>query len=126
MIKKLEKAIWLSLFLPYFAQAQGSRGNPDAIIPNRSVFGSILPGNPNDTFGGFLSYLIMLVLGLAGLIAVTMIIWSGFRYITARGDDKVVGDAKKTLLNAIIGLVIIILSYTIVAIVSNAAFGRVR
>lgn len=126
MIKK-KLIAWLTFlwFLPATVLAQ-HQGNPSAIIPNSSVFGNILPGDSNDTAGWWIGVIIRMVLSIAGLVAVALIIWGGFRYITARGDDKVVGEAKKTITNALIGLVIIILSYVIVTVVTNAAFGNVR
>jgi hypothetical protein len=76
-------------------------------------------------FADILSSVIQLFLGLCGLIALGYIILGGYELITAQGNDKSVESGKKTLTNAIIGLVIIILSYVIVSIVINAAFGRV-
>ena len=43
----------------------------------------------------------------AGIIAVIMLIVGGFRYITGSGSDQAVAAAKKTILYAIIGLVIV-------------------
>lgn len=73
-----------------------------------------------------LSNIIILVLGFAGLIALVYIIIGGYQIATARGNTTQADAGKKTLTNAIIGLVIIILSYTIISIVVNAAFGYVR
>jgi hypothetical protein len=41
-----------------------------------------------------------------GVIAVIMVMVSGFRYITAGGDSGKVASAKNTLIYAIVGLVI--------------------
>ncbi len=54
---------------------------------------------------------------IAAIAAVLMIIYGGFLYLTARGNDAQAKDGRKTLVNALIGLVIIILSYMIVQIV---------
>jgi hypothetical protein len=79
----------------------------------------------SNTFASLLAYLIQLVLGLVGLLAMAFIILGGFQYITARGDEERSSAGKKTLTNAIIGLVIVILSYTMIAVVINALFGRI-
>ena len=42
----------------------------------------------------------------------------------ARGDSEALESAKKTITNAIIGLVIVILWYIIIAVAVNALFGR--
>ena len=54
------------------------------------------------------------VLMAVGLISVIMLIFGGLRYITSGGDAKKVTDAKNTILYAIIGLIICVLSYAIV------------
>lgn len=50
----------------------------------------------------------------AGPIAVLMIAIGGLRYVTSRGDQNAMEEAKKTILWAVIGLVVIILSFAIV------------
>jgi hypothetical protein len=56
---------------------------------------------------------------LVGIIAVIMIIFGGFRYITSGGDSNRVGGAKNTLIYAIIGLIIVALAQVIVKFVLN-------
>jgi hypothetical protein len=79
------------------------------------------------TFGGATSVsqvilnIINIILALAGLIAVLVLIIGGFRYVTSFGNEETVGQAKKMIINAIIGIVIIILSFVIVRVVSNFA-----
>jgi hypothetical protein len=54
---------------------------------------------------------------LIGVVAVIMIIFGGFRYITSGGNDTSVASAKKTILYALVGLVIVALSQLIVKFV---------
>jgi len=58
---------------------------------------------------------------VVGAIAVIMIIYGGFRYITSGGDSGSVGNAKNTLIYAIVGLVIVALAQLIVHFVLNTA-----
>lgn len=51
---------------------------------------------------------------IVGVVAIIMIIYGGFRYITSGGDSARVGAAKSTLIYAIIGLVIVALSQLII------------
>lgn len=55
-----------------------------------------------------------ILLFLAGTIAVIMIILGGIRYATSQGDQSAITGAKNTVLYAIIGLVVTVLSYAIV------------
>ena len=61
---------------------------------------------------------------LVGIVSVIMIIYGGFRYITSGGESGAVGNAKNTIIYAIIGLVIVALSQVIVHFVLNAALNN--
>ncbi|PIW36717.1 MAG: hypothetical protein COW24_04095 [Candidatus Kerfeldbacteria bacterium CG15_BIG_FIL_POST_REV_8_21_14_020_45_12] len=52
-------------------------------------------------------------LGVLGIIALVLIIYAGFRWMTAGGNEEKVADARKTLQAAVIGLLIILASYGI-------------
>ena len=52
-------------------------------------------------------------LGVLGIIALVLIIYAGFRWMTAAGNEERVNDAKKTLQAATIGLIIVLGSYGI-------------
>lgn len=51
---------------------------------------------------------------VVGAIAVIMLIFGGFKYITSGGDASNVTSAKNTILYAVIGLVVVVLAGTIV------------
>ena len=61
------------------------------------------------------------MLGLAGLIAVLFLIIGGFWYLTSAGNEEQAEKGKNTVINAIIGIVIIVLSWVIVNVVANLA-----
>ena len=62
---------------------------------------------------------------LVGIIAVIMMIYGGFRYITSGGDSGNVTSAKNTILYAIVGLIIVALAQFIVRFVLGKAVGAV-
>jgi hypothetical protein len=68
---------------------------------------------------GLITTIINWMLVLAGLIAVFFLVVGGFRYIAAGGNEEAAEKGKSTVINAIIGIVIIVLSYVIVNVVSN-------
>lgn len=81
-------------------------------------------GLPNQAkFSEIMITIINILLAVAGLIAVIFLIVGGFRYITAGGNEEASEAAKKTITNAIIGIVIIILAFVIVRVISNALIG---
>ncbi len=59
-----------------------------------------------------------IALFLAGLLAVIMIIWGGYLFIFSNGEPGQIANARKTILNAVIGLVIAIFASQIVRFVA--------
>jgi len=56
---------------------------------------------------------------VVGAVAVIMLIFGGFRYVTSGGKQESVTSAKNTIIYAIIGLVIVALAQIIVQFVLN-------
>jgi len=63
-------------------------------------------------------------LGFLGLTAVAMIIYAGVLYVTAAGNDDNTGKAKKIIMYAILGLLIVLLSWAIVNTILGAGLGQ--
>lgn len=59
-------------------------------------------------------------LGFLGLLAVIMVIYGGVLYVTAGGKEEQSNKAKKVIMFAVIGLIIILLSYALVNTVIGA------
>ena len=64
-----------------------------------------------------IAQIITILLGLAGGIAVLFVLIGGFRYMTAGGNEKQAEAGKTTIINALIGIALVILSYAIVSVV---------
>lgn len=63
------------------------------------------------------------LLSISGLIAVAYILWGGLQMILAQGSQERLTKAKATLWNAILGFVLILLSYLIVGFVAGLLLG---
>jgi len=64
--------------------------------------------------------IINVALSLLGIIVLVIIIYGGFLWMTAGGNDEKVGEAKKWIFGGIIGLVIILSAYAIASfVISN-------
>jgi len=59
------------------------------------------------------------VLGFLGLVAVIMILIGGFQWMTAGGNEEKITEAKKRLINAVLGLMIVLSAYSITWFVTN-------
>ncbi|MFA5128279.1 MAG: LamG-like jellyroll fold domain-containing protein [Patescibacteria group bacterium] len=63
--------------------------------------------------------IIRVALGLLGIVALVLILYGGFVWMTAGGDEEKIQKAKKILVNAVIGLIIILSAYAIASFVIN-------
>ena len=66
--------------------------------------------------------IITVALGLLGTICVALIVYAGFKWMTAGGNEDQAGEAKKIIYAAVIGMVIILSAYSIVRFVVPALF----
>ena len=72
-----------------------------------------LPGSnedPRDVAVNIVRYLMTFL----GIIAVVVILFGGFKWMTAGGNEDRVAEAKKLIVAGIIGLIIILASFAIV------------
>jgi heme/copper-type cytochrome/quinol oxidase subunit 2 len=63
------------------------------------------------------------ILGLLGIIFVVLIVYAGFKYMTSMGNEEQTSDAKKQIVSAIIGLVIVLSAYAITSFVTSCLIG---
>jgi hypothetical protein len=54
---------------------------------------------------------------IGGIIAVIIIMWGGFTYITSGGDTGKTNEARNTILYAAIGLVVIVLAQSVISFI---------
>jgi hypothetical protein len=57
----------------------------------------------------FLANAVAILLFLGGIFAVVMIIWGGFRMVLSGGKDDALKPAKRTVQNALLGVVALII-----------------
>ena len=67
--------------------------------------------------------IIQVVLGLVGIVAVCVMIYGGFTYLTSTGNPAKIAKAKNILLYGVVGVVVAGLAYAIVFFVSKALGG---
>ena len=115
----------LVLFLPINANAAEDpcanlRGRVVATSTNGTVVDLAKDLPRFCTINQLYKKFIDLVLAATGSIAVLFIIIGGFQYLTSAGNEEAAEKGKKTLINSIIGLVVIIMAAAIVRIVTEA------
>lgn len=60
-------------------------------------------------------------MGLLGIVVIVIIVYAGFLWMTAQGNEEKVGLAKRMITQATIGLILILMSYAIADFVITAA-----
>jgi TRAP-type C4-dicarboxylate transport system permease small subunit len=80
--------------------------------------GHLLLGNIN-TLEGSISKIIALALSLIGVIFLGLLIYGGYIWMTARGNEQQVEKAKNIIINTIIGLVIVVAAYAITVFIGS-------
>jgi hypothetical protein len=61
--------------------------------------------------GRYISNFYVFFAGVAGILATVMMMWGGFHYITAAGNPQRMNEGKDIIGNAVIGLVLVLISY---------------
>ncbi len=80
-------------------------------------------GLKNPNLPVFIGGLIQKILSYLGILFLILMLYAGFLYMTAQGDDKKIGQAKSIIGGAVIGLVIIAASYALTSFVLSAVSG---
>ncbi len=66
-----------------------------------------------ETIGG----IVKVILGFLGILAVLIVLWAGFLWMTATGNEDQIAKAKGILIAGVIGLLIIMSAYAITTFV---------
>ena len=77
--------------------------------PGDTIFGPLC----NPDIGNIIVGLINLIFILAVIIALLYLIWGGFKWLMSGGDKTAVQGAREHIVAAIVGLVVIFMSYFI-------------
>lgn len=75
---------------------------------SQTIFDGVIGNNGGQGIDKTLGTLLSIVWWLATMLAVTFIAYGGFKYTTSGGDGNKVSEAKSTILNGVIGLVVVL------------------
>ena len=81
------------------------------------------PADATGSLEGTLDHVITIILMIAGALAVIYLIYSGIIYITAAGNPDAAKKGQQGVINAIIGIVIIIAVYFIIRVAMGLGTG---
>lgn len=106
----------LGLFAPSLAMA----ADPKADIKcgaNIAAGEDCNAASSGNDLGGLAETIINILSVLIGAVAVIVLMFGGFRYVTSAGNDASVQSAKKTIIYALVGLIVVALAQVIVKFV---------
>lgn len=77
---------------------------------------------PDIPFGTFLSGIISLIIIVAFIAAFVFLLWGGFQWITSGGDEAGIAAARGRIMQALVGLTVVVAAWAIFQLV-QVAFG---
>lgn len=77
-------------------------------------------GLSNTPLPQMIGTFINVLLSILGIVLLILIIWSGIQWMTAGGNTDAVSEAKQRLINAVIGLVLVMAALAISTFVFDA------
>ena len=92
----------------------------DAAQDTLTDVGTKLTDTQGATLPMLIGNIIQVVLSVLGIVFLILIIFAGFKWLTAQGDACVTQKATKMLTQAVIGLIIIIGAYAIASFVIDS------
>jgi hypothetical protein len=116
--KKLKSgALILSLALLFLyghlVSAQSYDFNKNSGLDNSATVAGFVTGGAAATVDSMTGLVISIVLGLVGVVFLGFIIYGGFTWMIADGNEEKIKKANKTIMGAIFGLIITLAAYAI-------------
>lgn len=106
--------VFVGFVAPQAVEAQGAKEAVcDSLLGNENC----VEDDDSATVDGMLQTALNILSFVAGVIAVIMIIIAGLKFMTSQGDASKAASARNTVIYAIIGIVIVVLSQVIVQFV---------
>ena len=130
---ELKKAIQSPAFrdIMIFSGLIGAAFVLSAVFNVDATFASLISGDDapsaiSEATGGegdlreLVKTILYYFLGFLGFVATVMVIYGGVLYVTSAGNEENVQKAKKILLYAVVGIIIILVSFALVRTVLGA------
>lgn len=106
--------------VPGAGSAPASGNNLNSVRKNLQSFGEGAYGQATQVSPVIMvSYIINSILGLSGILLVCYLVYGGFKWMTANGENSEIDRAKSIIRNAIIGLTIAAISFSISIFVTD-------
>ncbi len=108
----------ISFLIPIFCLAASS--SMGGILKDVAVKAGFSSDTEETTLVTSIAKFLRIFFSILGVIFLIIIVYGGFTWMTAGGNEEQINKSKKLLINAAIGLAIIILAYSITYFVTAA------
>lgn len=83
-------------------------------------------GTQQPKLGTIVGEYVTVFLGFVGTIAFVVFLYGGYLWLTARGNDDQVAEAKKYLFNGTIGIIVIVFAYSAAYFITSQLYSAAR
>ncbi len=111
----------VALFPGFVSAANSALDKLNAVGADSGPYQGVTTGGFSGSYriSEIIGTAVQAVLGLMGTIFLVLMLYAGYHWMTARGEEEKVSIAKDTITRAIIGLIIVVGSYAIWALIFN-------
>ncbi|MBP9732201.1 MAG: Ig-like domain-containing protein [Candidatus Magasanikbacteria bacterium] len=133
--RKLKVAVWTLRAVAFVFLFLFSFYNfaPVTHAANTDQFGIVgvgenisIPANPDADIRVIIVRIINVALTFLGIVAVGIVLYAGYLWMTSGGNDEQVAAAKKMLINGVIGLVIILSAFAITSFILRSLVAAIN
>jgi hypothetical protein len=127
----LTGAVCAALLIPASVVRADADGNPsptsaiDRVHQVGTNAGYASEAN-DQTFSTILGRIIQAAISLLGVVFVVQLVYAGYIWLTARGEDEPIKKAKATIQRSVIGIIIVVTAWSITAFVLENLFLAVK
>ena len=118
-------AFLLGLYLSFPAKISAALRNPviDEALGGDGTEASATAASDGSIFATYFVFLWQAFINVGGIAVIIYFMWGAFEWITAGGDSGKLTNARNKMVQAAIGLIILVSSFTILGFVSSLFFG---
>lgn len=109
--------VYLFLLSVVQVHAQASGGDDETILVDPTDIGFRIPN-----MSEFLSFMIRFFFVLAGLLALFYMLWGALSWVTSGGSEDQVAAARKKIVAAVVGVILIVATLSIIAGLEQIVF----
>ena len=124
LMKKILALIFLISFLvlPNISLADCPTGNGPVCLnlnyPAFTIGSETYDLNTQQDLNQIVAWFYYFIIGVAGLAAFVMLVMGGVKYLTSAGSPSAISDAKDQIKSALLGLLIILMSWLILQVIN--------